>query len=502
MRTWMWSVALVLWAGPVVAEEPRAGKLVQDLWEVAHLEGARAGYFRTTVHEVERDDRKLYRTTQELNLTVKRQGQTAQLRAEMGTEEGADGKVVGVSMKMHQPGGPLVLTGTLKDGAMHVDIGGGRIRRQLPWDDKVLGLYAQERLFHKNKAKAGDKFTYRSFEPTINAVVTVRAAVHPEEEVDVLGARKKLLRATVASDKLAFDGGSIQLPAMTVWLDKAGAPVKRQFEIPGIGLVAAARTTREKARAPVEVARLPDLILKTLIPLDRRVPDAHATDAAVYRVTIDDESPETALARDDRQQVKNVDGKTFDLHVRARRSPEDGKDGKAGEEFLASCLYLDSDDERVRALAKQAVGDEADAWAKARRVARWVQAKMTTDNSVAFAPAGQVARQLRGDCRQHAMLAAAMCRAAGVPSRTAIGLVYVEDRADRPLFGFHMWLEVFVKGQWLALDPIFGPDGIGAAHIKVTDSSWHKVQDWRPLLPVSRVLGKMKVKVLRAGERP
>jgi len=97
------------------------------------------------------------------------------------------------------------------------------------------------------------------------------------------------------------------------------------------------------------------------------------------------------------------------------------------------------------------------------------------------------------------MLAAAMCRAAGVPSRTAVGLVYVEDRMGRPVLGFHMWFEVFVKGQWLALDAIFGPDGIGATHIKIADHSWHETQSLTPLLPVTRVLGKMKIEVVQVA---
>jgi transglutaminase-like putative cysteine protease len=496
MRSWKaCCLALVLCVGPVRAVE-QPGKLAQDVWEAAHLEGARSGYFRTTVYESERDGQKLLRSNQELNLTVRRYGETIQLRMESGTDETEDGKVVGVSMKMQQAGGALVLTGTLKDGKMHVEIPGQGIRRELPWNDKVIGLYTQERLFQKNKAKPGDRFTFQSFEPTINAVVTVRARVHDEEDVDLIGVKKRLLRATLSSDKIEVPGASIQLPPMTVWLGKDGIAVARQVEIPGIGKILLTRSTRARAQARIEADRLPDIGLKTLLPLKRRIPHAHATTAVVYRVTIDDDSPETALAKDARQEIKNVEGKTLELHVTARRTPEEGKEGKAGKEFLRSCYYLNSDDERVRDLAKKAVGDATDDWDRARRVAHWVHDHMRTDNGVQFAPAGQVARQLRGDCRQHAMLAAAMCRATGVPSRTAVGLVYVEDRPGRPVLGFHMWFEVFVKGQWLALDAIFGPDGIGAAHIKIADHSWHDTQSLTPLLPVTRVLGKMKIEVV------
>ena len=71
---------------------------------------------------------------------------------------------------------------------------------------------------------------------------------------------------------------------------------------------------------------------------------------------------------------------------------------------------------------------------------------MEFDNSAPFTTAGKVAETLRGDCRHHAMLAAAMCRAAGVPSRTAVGLIYANDRRNGPVMAFHMWVEVWVKG--------------------------------------------------------
>src|SRR5437660_1125301 len=328
MRSWKaCCLALILCVGVVRAEEQQ-GKLTQDVWEAAHLEGARSGYYRTTVHEIDRDGQKLLRTNQELNLTVRRYGETVQLRMESGTDETEDGKVVGVSMKMHQAGGALVLIGTLKDGKMHVDIAGGRIKRQLAWDDKVIGQYAQERLFQKKKAKPGNRFTFKSFEPTINAVVTVRATVHDEEDVDLVGVKKRLLRATLASDRVEVPGASLKLPPMTVWLGKDGLPVARQVEIDGIGKILLTRTTRDRAQARIDTARLPDIGLKTLISLNRRISRAYTTAAVVYRVTVDDDSPETALAKDGRQEIKNVEGKTFELHVTARRTPEDGKEGK------------------------------------------------------------------------------------------------------------------------------------------------------------------------------
>ena len=168
----------------------------------------------------------------------------------------------------------------------------------------------------------------------------------------------------------------------------------------------------------------------------------------------------------------------------------------AGEEYLKSNYFIDSANEKVKELAVRAVGTEKDPWEKAKRIEKWVKANMEYNPGVVFGTASQVAKDRQGDCRQHAMLTAAMCRAAGVPSRTALGLVYATDREKGPILAFHMWTEVFVRNQWLGLDATLGQGSIGATHIKVADHSWYETQTLAPLLPVLRVVGKLKVEVV------
>src|SRR6185437_14400637 len=198
----------------------------------------------------------------------------------------------------------------------------------------------------------------------------------------------------------------------------------------------------------------------------------------------------------DHQEIRHLKGDTFELHVHPVRKPERRAEVEAAPaEFLESCPFINCDDPRIKELARRAAGDEKDPWAKARRLERWVKQSMCADNAVALGPAGDVARQLRGDCRQYALLTAALCRAEGIPARTAIGLLYVEKNR-RPLMGFHMWTEVWIDGQWLGLDATLGQGGVSAAHVKITDHSWHEMQSLTPLLPANRILGKIVIRVL------
>ncbi len=65
---------------------------------------------------------------------------------------------------------------------------------------------------------------------------------------------------------------------------------------------------------------------------------------------------------------------------------------------------------------------------------------------------------------------------------------------------FHMWVEVFVKGQWVPLDATLGRGHVGAGHLKVADDSWSDTQSLTPMLPVTRILGKVTLEVVSVNE--
>src|SRR5437868_6889433 len=87
---------ILLAASSAPAGEPKS-KLLVDLWDAAHLQGGRAGFVHTTVHELDRDGQKTRRITIELFLNLKRNSDVIPLRVTTATEETAAGKVVATS---------------------------------------------------------------------------------------------------------------------------------------------------------------------------------------------------------------------------------------------------------------------------------------------------------------------------------------------------------------------------------------------------------------------
>jgi transglutaminase-like putative cysteine protease len=397
----------------------------------------------------------------------------------------------------------MVLTGMVEGDQLHIKTGDGKLDKKVPWNDEVIGLSRQDRLFQEHKVKPGDRFTYLSYEPIIASVVTIHVTVKDEEEVEVLGGKKRLLRVEEVPDKVQGPQGPVPLPAMTHWLDDKLLTVRAQTDMAPLGKIVLYRATREVALARAEVPKTSDPLIKSLVRLDRSVPRPAATQSVVYRVTVkDDDDPASTFAQDERQTIKNVKGSTFELYVHAVRQPRDVPEpANAPNDFKTSCTYIASDDARVKEYAREAVGEETDPWRKAQLVERWLRKNVKPDDAEPFEPADKVAARLKGDCRHNAMLGAALCRAVGVPSRTAVGLFYDDGngRGD-PVMAFHMWTEVWVKGQWLGIDGTRGLGSVGADHVKIADSSWHDVESLTPLLPVARVVGKVSMEVIRVND--
>ncbi|HTU93057.1 MAG TPA: transglutaminase-like domain-containing protein [Gemmataceae bacterium] len=498
----------------VPADTGAVGELVEETWESAQVEGAKVGSLHTTVCRIDSDNGKHLRAAAELELTFKRNNALLRLRRVHGTEETKDGKVIGVFMRQGQDGErQLVLAGSLEEGRMHVRIDNGRIDRRLPWSDDVVGLYRLEHLFQERKPKPDERWTIKRYDPTYNAVVTIRVAVKEREEISrfAQNEKSKLLRVELTPEPLEAPGIKVQPPPEVWWLDEHFVPVRRQFELEGLGTVVLTRTTQEAAKAAGTPRQLTDIGLKTLIPLNRALTRPYSMRSAVYRITLrGDGDPGSAVARDDHQEISALHGDTFELHVhpltsrkRERRTadPSLTLPARQSEECLKTCYFIDCGDARVKELAKRAAGGEKDAWAKARRIERWVKQNMRVDNAAPLGPASDAARLLRGDCRHYALLTAALCRAEGIPARTAIGLLYVE-KARRPMMGFHMWTELWIDGQWLGLDATLGQGSVSAAHVKINDHSWHDTQSLTPLLPASRILGKITIAVLSSESEP
>jgi hypothetical protein len=508
MRILVSALVLLGTAGAIAQDE---GKLVKETWDAVYIGGAKAGTAHATVRAATRDGKPVLLTSLETNFQFKRYEAVVAMGLTQTCVESADGKVSGCGATMKLDKGEVTKAGKVEGDRILFKISGVPQVLPLPWDRDVVGLAWQDRLWADQKPKAGLVVKFKNYDPSLNAVVHLTATVGEREEVVVLEdrgtaekprgeqVRKSLWRIVLASSPVEIGGQKIPLPDLIQWVDDEGRILRTETEMPGMGRIATLRVTQGLASLKDAVpAEMPDLGLNTLVKLAKPIPRAHEVGKIVYRVTVKEEkNPETAFSQDARQKVTGAKGETFELTVRPVREPADvGVPGPVEEAFLQSTQMLDSGDAKITDLAKKLTSEEKDPWKQARILEKWVHDNMRPTAAIGMLKASQVCTDLKGDCRQHAMLTAALCRAAGVPARTAQGLVYVNDSRHGPILGFHMWTEVYVRGQWLGLDATLGKGSVGAGHIKLGDSAWKDGEGLAPLLSLVRVLGRLSIEVV------
>jgi transglutaminase-like putative cysteine protease len=120
--------------------------------------------------------------------------------------------------------------------------------------------------------------------------------------------------------------------------------------------------------------------------------------------------------------------------------------------------YVQSDDPLIREKARQAVGDAKTAAQACRNLETFVRNYISRkDLSVGYASATEVLDNRQGDCTEHAVLLAALCRSAGIPAKVVTGLAYTDDGGGNGRFVPHAWVAAW-GGRWVPLDAAYGVD--------------------------------------------
>jgi transglutaminase-like putative cysteine protease len=173
--------------------------------------------------------------------------------------------------------------------------------------------------------------------------------------------------------------------------------------------------------------------------------------------------------------VRQLEDRTLEVTVKPIRPIQGGTFPYKGNDpqvlaALKPNAFLQSEDKTIVQLARQAIGDANDAAEAVRRIEAFVAGHVRNkDLSVGYASAAEVASTRQGDCTEHALLAAALCRAVGIPAKVVTGLAYVQEFGGvKNCFGGHAWTAAYVGGQWIGLDAAFkgtGRGGYDAGHI-------------------------------------
>jgi hypothetical protein len=465
--------------------------LREESWMTCYLNGAKIGYSHTRIEPVSDDPQIQVRLTNVQELTLKRFRERTVVRTELTSWESADGRVFAFRSLLNAGGGPLETKGEYEDGKLLIrTTSQGKVETtSIPFGPEIGGFFCDQQSLRKQPMKPRETRRLRALQPLIHQVGEIRLEAVGYEATDLMSETMQLLRI-----EMTVDLGANQLKT-TLWADRTGTV--RKLRDGQLGMEAYL-TGREEALADSSGGEF-DLGLQTVVPIDRPIEKPHASQKIVYRAELTEGDIERLLVSGVSQRVEPLDASSAKVTVVSIRPDSDlpvetPEADRPQDADLSATAMVQSDDPAVVQMANAAAAEVEDPWTVACALEKHVHRSIDLKNYTrAMATAAEVARSREGDCTEHAMLLAALCRAREIPARVAIGLVYYPAAKG---FAYHMWTEAWIRDRWIPLDATLGRGGIGAAHLKLRHSSLQGGSAFAEMLPVMQALNRLKLRVL------
>lgn len=446
-------VLAALTAVPVAAQDEP-----EEQWFALFLAGKKSGH----VHSTRAVEEGVVTNTETMAIGIERFGTKIEITATVATRETEDGKPLGFTYEQKLSGVLNRKVGRIgDDGRLHLEVEsmGRKTSTVMDWPEGAVLTEGGALVVQEMKMEKGETAKFMQFDPETLTALEATLTVGRLEAVDLLGRVVELRRMEVA---LNYSGFAVRTVS---WLDEDREALLTELSMLGMALRLVA-CPREVALSPNEPS---DFFDNTVVVIDPALTDEQKAGPLTWQLAPGAGADALDLPVTDEQSVAPREGGGADVTVRTPAMPEgvampyEGDD-EAALEALKSSQWIQSDAEAVKELAERAVGEATDAADAARRIEAFVRDYIRKkDLSVGYASALEVVKTRQGDCTEHALLCAALGRAAGIPARIATGMGYVEGRNGKGLMVGHAWTQVYLDGKWYSIDAAL--DGFDAAHI-------------------------------------
>ncbi len=456
-----------------------------ETWDIIRMSGKPIGYQVTRWQTKSENGEPVLEISAESQLRLLRFGQPTEESMVLVSRETPTGELSSFSTRVSAGGNPMVTNGKQFPGKLQIstEAGGSRQSWELPLAQPCEGLFAVETSLKRQPMKSGEVRKLQAFVPILNVVASVELVAMDWEETPLFSDTKRLLR--IQGKTTLAPGQQIQTD---LWTDAEGhvlrsySPTMQQETI---------RVDKEIAlgQRPANL----DLGAASIVEIEAPLPSPAKTTRVKYRARLASENPALVFARRPYQKVEPIDERSAYITVTAV-NPERllvEESGPQDSDLQPSAL-IQADDPSIVALAA-GLPDADDPSEQALAIATFAHQFIDEKNfSTTFASAADVAQSRTGDCTEHAVLVAALCRARGIPARVVVGLVYVPSKNG---FGFHMWNEAWTDKGWLPLDATLSDGRVAGGHLVLSTSALSSQDSFSSFFPVIQTLGQLELKV-------
>ncbi|BDD87818.1 transglutaminase-like domain-containing protein [Desulfofustis limnaeus] len=263
---------------------------------------------------------------------------------------------------------------------------------------------------------------------------------------------------------------------VNVWLDDQGEVVKEESPAGFVFI----REPEFKAKQMDHQS--PELLAGVAVPVIGAMPEVGNKTSQRYRLHL----PETAefTLSSGRQSfadsILTVTRETIpdDVHDQSRPCAD-------GARELASSPYIQTDAPEIVTLAEEIAAAPTSPTDRTQALADWVYQNLEKRPVIGIPDALSTLKSGHGDCNEHASLFAALARAAGIPTKIAVGVVYQQDA-----FYYHAWNEVCLNGTWISLDTTTNQFPADLTHLKFVEG------ELQEQLRIGALLNTLKIEPL------
>jgi hypothetical protein len=159
--------------------------------------------------------------------------------------------------------------------------------------------------------------------------------------------------------------------------------------------------------------------------------------------------------------------------------------GRHGKAFLDPTVTMQSDHPEIVRLARRLKGTMVSDCDIVARCTEYVHDTIEKRGVATFSSALETLKAGFGDCGEHAVLLAALLRAAGIPARVVLGLVHVPQKGG---YLYHAWVMALAGSDWVFADPAMGgfPAADGLVPLLIDDSGENSVL-------LGKLLGRVEI---------
>ncbi len=352
---------------------------------------------------------------------------------------------------------------------VQTDSAGTRRKAEIPLKAKPYLLPAILAAMSAVELETGAEYTFDIFDPATLGQAPATVEVLGREDLQIRGRIQSAVKVA-----LNFKGASQQ-----AWIG-AGGDVLREEGLLGIQLE---KTTREDALRHLADASSTDLTQSASIASNVHIENLDSLLNLQVEIS---GIPIQNLQLDGGRQTLKSNILSIDKETLTNLSADIQEPSLKNLEkiFLKPEPFIQSDDHKIQALAQEIAGQQGEPLDKVRRLVNWVYRNIEKRPVLSLPDALSTLENRVGDCNEHAVLLAALARAAGIPCRIEAGLVYLKGR-----FYYHAWNLVYL-GRWITVDAVFNQIPADVSHIRfVTGSSSRQ-------LDLMGIIGKLNLRVI------